>query len=269
MIQKRKKSTEVQDQTLTRGCHLGENETYMKFNSWYLTDKGLRRDSNQDSCLVNKDIGLFIVADGMGGHSGGEVASSMAVEIVEEVVLRPGAIKKSPRELMLQCYEEASSRIFDKAANERPELAGMGTTMVASYLRGKHLYVGNVGDSRCYLFKKPDMWQITEDHSLINEQLRAGVMSEEQVHQFVGRNVITRSVGYEREVYPDIIEREVSDGEIFLMCSDGLSGLVSDEKICEILNQNTPDKAVKACVEQALANGGDDNVTVLLLQFFE
>lgn len=248
---------------------LGENETIMKFDSWYLTDRGLRRDSNQDSCLINKELGLFVVADGMGGHSGGEVASSMAVETVEEMMLQKDAQKKSPRELILHCYEEASRRIFDKAANERPELSGMGTTMVMAYVRGKNIYVGNVGDSRCYLFKKPQLWQITEDHSLLNEQLRAGVMSEEQVRQFVGRNVITRSVGYEREVYPDIIEREIAPGEIFLMCSDGLSGLVDDKKICEILNQNTPDKAVKACVEQALANGGDDNVTVMLVHFHE
>lgn len=241
----------------------------MKFNSWYLTDKGLRRESNQDSCLINKDLGLFIVADGMGGHSGGEVASSMAVETVEEIALHADSQKKSPRELILQFYEEASRRIFDKAATERPELAGMGTTMVMSYLRGKHMYVGNVGDSRCYLFKKPHLWQITEDHSLINEQLRAGVMTEEQVHQFVGRNVITRSVGYERDVYPDIIDREVAPGEIFLLCSDGLSGLVTDQKISEILNENTPDKVVKACVEQALANGGDDNVTVMVIQIIE
>ncbi|WP_168196372.1 Stp1/IreP family PP2C-type Ser/Thr phosphatase [Bdellovibrio sp. NC01] len=241
----------------------------MKFDSWYLTDKGLRRESNQDSCLINRELGLFIVADGMGGHSGGEVASSMAVETVEEIMLQPDAMKKSPRELLQLSYEEASKRIFDKAANERPELAGMGTTMVMAHIRGRHLYIGNVGDSRCYLFKKPNLWQVTEDHSLINEQLRAGVMSEEQVMQFVGRNVITRSVGYERDVYPDIIEREVAPGEIFLMCSDGLSGLVPDQRISEILNQNTPDKAVKACVEQALANGGDDNVTVMLLHFYE
>lgn len=248
---------------------LGENETSMKFDSWYLTDKGLRRDSNQDSCLVNKELGLFIVADGMGGHSGGEVASSLAVETVEKVMLEANAPKKSPRELILECYEEASRRIFDKAGNERPELAGMGTTMVVAYIRGKHLYIGNVGDSRCYLFKRPYLWQITEDHSLINEQLRTGGMTEEQVQQFVGRNVITRSVGYEREVYPDIIEREIFPGEIFLICSDGLSSLVDDARISEILNQNTPDKAVKACVEQALANGGDDNVTVMLVHFHE
>lgn len=242
---------------------------YMKFDSWFLTDKGLRRDSNQDSCLINKELGLFVVADGMGGHSGGEVASRIAVETVEEIMLNPLSMQKSPRELILHCYEEASRRIFDIAANEKPELMGMGTTMVMAIIRKKHLYIGNVGDSRCYLFKKPDLWQVTEDHSLINEQLRAGVMNEDQVRQFVGRNVITRSVGYERDVYPDVIEREIIPGEAFLLCSDGLSGLVEDPKISEILNKNTPDKVVKACVEQALANGGDDNVTVMLIQFGE
>lgn len=241
----------------------------MKFDAWYVTDKGLRRDSNQDACLINKEIGLFVVADGMGGHSGGEVASSIAVETTEEVALQTDVLKKSPREIILQAYEEASRRIFDKAANERPELAGMGTTMVVAYIRGKHLYVGNVGDSRCYLFKKPYLWQVTEDHSLLNEQLRAGVINEGQIQNFVGRNVITRSVGYEREVYPDVIEREIFPGETFLICSDGLSGLVPDRRISEILSQNPPDKAVKACVEQALANGGDDNVTVLALHFYE
>jgi serine/threonine protein phosphatase PrpC len=241
----------------------------MKFDAWYLTDKGLRRDSNQDASLINKDLGLFIVADGMGGHSGGEVASSMAVETVEEIILQPEILKKSPREVMILAYEEASRRIFDKAATERPELVGMGTTMVIAYIRGKSIYVGNVGDSRCYLFKKPFLWQITEDHSLLNEQVRAGLVNEEQIQNFVGRNVITRSVGYERDVHPDVIEREILPGELYLICSDGLSSLVPDRRISEILNQHPPQKAVKALVEQALANGGDDNVTVLALYFYE
>lgn len=241
----------------------------MKTEAWFLTDKGLRRDSNQDSCLINNDFGIYIVADGMGGHSGGEVASAIAVQTVEEILKSPEAKEMAPREVLTYAYEEASRRIYDKAANENPELAGMGTTMVMAYVRDKHIYVANVGDSRCYLFKKPFFWQITEDHSLLNEQIRAGVLKEENIRQFVARNVITRSVGYEREVHPDIIEREIIKGESYLLCSDGLSGLVTDQKISLILNQNSPDKAVKTCVDQALANGGDDNVTVLILNFQE
>ncbi len=241
----------------------------MKFDAWYLSDKGLRRDSNQDSCLINKDLGLFIVADGMGGHSGGEVASSIAVETVEKIFKNVEEQKSNPRETLTKAYESASQKIFDRAANESPELAGMGTTMVVACTHEKTIYIGNVGDSRCYLFKKPYLWQITEDHSLVNEQLRAGLLTEEQSKSFVGRNVITRSVGYEREVRPDVLERQIEPGEIYLICSDGLSGLVSDEKISQILCQNPPEKMAKACVDQALANGGDDNVTVLIVHFLK
>ncbi|HRO66111.1 MAG TPA: Stp1/IreP family PP2C-type Ser/Thr phosphatase [Pseudobdellovibrionaceae bacterium] len=237
----------------------------MKIEAWFLTDKGLRRDSNQDSCLVLKENGLFVVADGMGGHSGGEVASSIAVQTVKEVFEDPEVIERSPREVIIKAYETASHRIYDKAANENPELAGMGTTMVMAYVRGNNIYVANVGDSRCYMFRKPYLWQITEDHSLINEQIRAGLLSEEQATAMVGRNVITRSVGYERDVHPDVIERQMQPGELFLLCSDGLSSMVPDDRISEILNNHPPEKITRLCVDQALANGGDDNVTVLVL----
>lgn len=238
----------------------------MKIEAWYLTDKGLRRDSNQDSCLVSKENGIFVVADGMGGHSGGEVASSIAVETVREIFAGENVKDRSPREVIMKAYETASHRIYDKAANENPELAGMGTTMVLAYTHKKSIYIANVGDSRCYLFKKPHLWQITEDHSLINEQVRAGLLSEDQAAAMVGRNVITRSVGYERDVHPDIIERQMQPGEIFLLCSDGLTSMVPDERISEILNNHPPERMARLCVDQALANGGDDNVTVLVLQ---
>lgn len=214
---------------------------------------------------MSKDKGFFVVADGMGGHSGGEVASSIAVETVEEILSDDGALERSPREILTKAYETASHRIYDKAANENPELSGMGTTMVMAYVRGSAIYVANVGDSRCYLFRKPYLWQITEDHSLINEQVRAGLLTEDQAKAMTGRNVITRSVGYERDVHADVIERQMQAGEIYLLCSDGLTGMVPDEKISEILNNHPPEKAARLCVEQALANGGDDNVTVLVL----
>lgn len=236
----------------------------MQIQAWCKTDKGLRRESNQDSFLVNDEIGLFIVADGMGGHSGGEVASSMAVEVSEEVAKVAKSAGLSARECLIKMYEESSRRIFDRAAHEA-KLSGMGTTMVMTLVSGNSLYIGNVGDSRAYLFRRPHLWQLTEDHSLLNEQLRAGLISEDQIRQFVGRNVITRSVGYERDVMVDILERPMKPGDCFLLCSDGLSGLVTDQKIGEIISETPPGQVVERCVEAALANGGDDNVTVLFL----
>ncbi|GIL16612.1 MAG: hypothetical protein BroJett040_03630 [Oligoflexia bacterium] len=235
----------------------------MSLDVWCKTDKGLRRESNQDSYLINKDLGLFIVADGMGGHSGGEVASALAVQTVEEVIKKPAVPDLSPKDLLVYAYTQASRRIYEKAQNENPELMGMGTTMVLVYRSGSSLYIANVGDSRVYLFRRPHLWQLTEDHSLVNEQLRAGLITEEQLKTVSGKNVITRSVGYEPDVVVDVIERPLTRGDVFLLCSDGLHGLVIDQKICELLNKNTLDKVVDRCIDQALANGGDDNVTVM------
>lgn len=238
----------------------------MKFNAWYLTDKGLKRDSNQDNFLINQDLGLFVVADGMGGHSGGEVASAIAVYSVEDVMKDNRYQNLSARELLDQAYVSASNNIYDKA-QEDTKLMGMGTTMVMGYIKNKSFFIGNVGDSRCYLFRKPLLWQLTEDHSLINEQIRGGMMTEEQAKNVIGRNVITRSVGFERDVNPDIIEREIVSGDIYILCSDGLSSIVTDEKIADTLNSVPASQCVEKCVEQALAHGGDDNVTVLAIQF--
>lgn len=240
----------------------------MRKQSWGLSDKGLKRSGNQDSFLIDDRLGVFIVADGVGGHFGGEVASAIAVETVREVINHPKANDFKPKEVINQAYEEASHRIFDRAEHE-PKLHGMGTTMVMSYVRDSKIYIGNVGDSRCYLYRKPYIWQLTEDHSLVNEQIRLGMMSEEQARKTIGKNVITRSVGFERDVFPDLLEREISSGDIYLFCSDGLSGMVSDQDIMQVFNQNAADKAAQILIQKALENGGDDNVTVVIIQFQE
>ena len=211
----------------------------MKLNVWCHTDRGLRRESNQDSFLVNEKLGLFIVADGMGGHSGGEVASALAVQSAEKFVADNHDKIQNSRELLARAYVESSLKIYDKAAQDSPELAGMGTTMVLLYAAGDSIYIANVGDSRAYLYRRPHLWQITEDHSLVYEQLRAGMINEDQVKSFVGKNVITRSVGYERNVDVDVYERPVQNGDCFLLCSDGLSGLVDDHIIEEILTEKS------------------------------
>ncbi len=240
----------------------------MRFQCWCLTDKGLKRSGNQDSFLVDEKLGLFIVADGVGGHMGGEVASALAVETAQEVLSHPKAIQFSPREVMQQAYQEASHRIYDRATQE-PRLNGMGTTMVMGYVRDSKIYIGNVGDSRCYLHRKPYVWQLTEDHSLVNEQIRLGLLTEEVARKTIAKNVITRSVGFERDVYPDMIEREISAGDTYIFCSDGLTGMITDRMMSEILNGNMIDQTTPMFIQQALAHGGDDNVTVLVLNFQE
>jgi protein phosphatase len=237
----------------------------MNLTVWCQTDVGLKREINQDSFLIDEDLGLYIVADGMGGHRGGEIASAMAVETIREVVGGRGQNYKSAGDLLGAAYREASSRIFNKSEREPEECQGMGTTLVTALRRNDSLYLGNVGDSRAYLFRAPYMWQLTEDHSLVNEQLRAGLLREEDLAGFGARNIITRSVGYEVEVQVDIFERPLQLGDVYLICSDGLTGLVSDEEIADILNTMAPPKVVKECIRRAKAGGGDDNITVMLI----
>ena len=240
----------------------------MDFEVYGQTDVGLKRDNNQDSILVDKKHSLFIVADGMGGHKGGEVASALAIEAMQDVFESEflSGTKINPKDLLRKGYKEATRRIFQKANFESPDLMGMGTTMVAAFAFDKKIYVGNVGDSRAYLFKEGHLWQLTDDHSLINEQIRAGVLDPNQPEMIVGRNVITRSVGFEEMVDVDIVERELVPGEIYLLCSDGLSGLISNEQISEIIRKNQISGVVSRGIEEAKRAGGDDNISVIVLQ---
>jgi protein phosphatase len=240
----------------------------MKFDVWAKTDVGLKRDINQDTILVDPELNLFIVADGMGGHKGGEVASALAVETVQEVFRNKlhGKTRFNPKEVILEAYRESSTRIHAKSTVESPELMGMGTTMVLLFGHGNKIFIGNVGDSRAYLYREPYLWQLTEDHSLIYEQVKAGVISEEDAPNVIGRNVITRSVGYERDVIVDVLARDYQPGEFYLLCSDGLSSLVTDPRVAEIFRGSEPQDVVPRCIDKAKAAGGDDNVSVVLVR---
>ena len=239
----------------------------MKVKVSGLTDVGLKRENNQDNFVVDEELGLFILADGMGGHQGGEVASQIAVETIQKVVKKSfeNELGANPYDLLQRAYTHACENIFDRAEVD-PKLKGMGTTAVTVLVRDNSVYVANVGDSRCYLIHPPYIWQMTEDHSLLNEQIRAGVIKPEQASMFVARNVITRSVGFEEVVTADVIEREIVAGDYILLCSDGLSGLVTDKRICDVcLTLPFPDVAPRL-VEEAKRNGGDDNITVIFIQ---
>lgn len=232
-----------------------------------LTDVGLKREINQDSVLVDHDLGLFVVADGMGGHRGGEVASALAVETVQDFLReRTNELKHEPKRVLIEAYREASARIHRKSTVESPDLMGMGTTMVVILIVDNRALIANVGDSRAYLYRAPYLWQITEDHSLVNEQVKAGVIHEDEAHTILGRNVITRSVGFERDVVADLVERAVQPGDLFLLCSDGLCGLITNEKIAEICSSGTAKDIVQRCVDEAKRAGGDDNVSAILIK---
>lgn len=227
---------------------------------------GLKRDNNQDTFLLDPDLGLYIVADGMGGHLGGEVASSVAAKTLREVVSESWEhdVGVNPREILTRGYRNASVRVWEES-QAKPELQGMGTTMVSALIRDQQLYVANVGDSRAYLVNDLGFWQLTEDHSFVNDQIRAGMLKEENARSHAMKNVITRSVGFERDVTPDILIKTLVAGDKLLLCSDGLSGLVEDRRIAEICSNSKLPEIVPNLISEAKANGGDDNVTVLLL----
>ena len=237
----------------------------MHLKAWGKTDVGLQRESNQDSILVDQALGLFIVADGMGGHKGGEVASKIAVETLYELVNNQSQKESlSPTSLLVQAYEEASARIYHISSFERPDLMGMGTTLVVGLVRNDTIYIANVGDSRAYLFHSSQLWQLTEDHSLAYESKKSGSPKASEPLA-AGKNIITRSVGYEKHVMVDVIERRLVEEEVFLFCSDGLTGTVPDSKINKILLENPVSEVASLCVEEAKKAGGDDNISVILL----
>jgi serine/threonine protein phosphatase PrpC len=239
----------------------------MRINVAGLTDVGQKRSNNQDHMLVDEELSLFVVADGMGGHQGGEVASQIAVHCIQEVIKESFEKEKGadPYMLLQRAYTVASSRIYKKS-QETPKLKGMGTTAVTALFRNSHLYIANVGDSRAYLIYPPYIWQMTEDHSLLNEQIRAGLVKQENAPFFAAKNVITRSVGFEEPVVCDVIEREVQEGDFILLCSDGLSGMVADRRICDVCLTLPFNEVAPRLIEEANRNGGDDNVTVVVMQ---
>ncbi len=239
----------------------------MNIEVWGQTDVGLTRSNNQDSFLIDPELGLYIVADGMGGHQGGEVASSMAVQTVKEVVVaeQQKEARLHPRQIMNLAYKEASRRVYE-LSKAKSELRGMGTTMVVTLFHNDTLFIGNVGDSRAYLHNQHGFWQMTEDHSLVAEQIRAGLIKDKDAGNFMAKNIITRSVGYESDVVCDIIERRLLPNETVIVCSDGLSGFVTDAKISELCAKLETKHLVPKLIDEAKKGGGGDNVTVLAIR---
>jgi len=241
-----------------------------------ITDVGQRRDHNEDSLLVDEALGLYIVADGMGGHAGGGTASRLAVETIRKAIgeARENEPERSVEgsgddtrvpDLLQQAVEEACA-VIHRTAQGDPELAGMGTTVTAALLDGRTAFVAHVGDSRCYLLREGRIYQVSEDHSLVNEQLKAGAISAEEAKHSRFRNIITRSVGFEPQVEVDLMGIELETGDAVVICCDGLSNLVDDSEILHIVEESPLDVAPGRLVALANDRGGDDNITVVVVR---
>ncbi|OSZ64038.1 Stp1/IreP family PP2C-type Ser/Thr phosphatase [Hydrogenophaga sp. IBVHS2] len=242
----------------------------MNFEYFCLTDTGLVRDNNEDSVALDTESHIAVLADGMGGYNAGEVASAMATSFIKTELGRwitEGGFEASPRELrraMEVCVDNANRSIFN-AANAHAGYAGMGTTLVMGVFVAGRAMIGHVGDSRCYRLRKGEFVQITRDHSLLQEQIDAGLISLEQAQFATHKNLVTRALGVEDSVQLEVNEFRVEDEDLFLFCSDGLSDMVSDERMATLLvTAGTLEEKCHALVDAANDAGGRDNISVIL-----
>lgn len=229
------------------------------------TDVGIKRNTNQDSILLNDRTHLYAIADGMGGHRGGEIASSMALEILDSAITKLSD-KKSDGHVtpfLKEAISLASMKIYEKALMD-DNLKGMGTTLICLYFKDDKVYIAQVGDSRAYLFRYEGLWKITEDHSLVNEQVRSGMINRSQAEKMSYKNVITRSVGFEEIVNVDIYIRELEDNDVYLICSDGLTSMLADDEIREKIDPSDLKVSAKNLIDAANEAGGQDNTSIIL-----
>ena len=254
----------------------------MKYTSSGKTHPGMKRELNEDNFTILEDQGVYVVADGMGGHNAGEVASEIAVKTVEDFFLKSSrdeemtwpykldpSLSLDANKLMVG-IKFANRRIYSSSSSNA-SYAGMGTTVVSILTtETDEIYVSHVGDSRCYCYFDDELRQVTDDHSLVNEYIKAGQITKEQAANFPHKNVIMRALGMKDNVLVDIQKVKVRPGEIYLLCSDGLSDMVKDPDIEKIFSQNMSlDETSQALIDAANANGGKDNITVVLVKVGE
>ena len=233
------------------------------------TDVGRVRAGNEDSLYADADAerGLFIVADGMGGHAAGEVASEMAVQIVaRELTSVRDLSGPTPPTRMAESLREANKAIYERTIVEADK-QGMGTTASCMVMGGGRWIIGHIGDSRVYLLRDGVFQQVTKDHSYVQEQVDAGFLTPEQARYHPYSNVITRCVGANALVEADVLQGDLQNGDVYLLCSDGLTGMVEDPQLRKILEtKGTPGRMVDAMITEANRRGGLDNITAIVVQ---
>lgn len=235
------------------------------------TDTGLARVHNEDAVAFEPLTGLCILADGLGGYNAGEIASSMATAFIRSEMngwlsnAGQNANSIEVKRAMEICVQNANHSIFN-AARSTPEYSGMGTTVVVGVFQAGRVLLGHIGDSRCYRFRRNVLEQITKDHSLRQEQVDAGLITPEQALTATNKNLVTRALGVRATAFVDVTEHRVHEGDIYLMCSDGLSDMVRDHVIENILLGNaTLKRKSRQLIKAANANGGLDNISVVLV----
>ncbi|MEW5705628.1 MAG: Stp1/IreP family PP2C-type Ser/Thr phosphatase [Actinomycetota bacterium] len=234
----------------------------MKLRYAALTDVGKKRNLNEDSYLANGTI--FAVADGMGGHRAGEVASVIALDALRAGL---GRRTKDPAEKRLvDAIKFANKKVREKAIRDRTRF-GMGTTLTAAFLHGEKLYIGHVGDSRIYLLRDGKLKKLTNDHSLVAQMVESGQLKPEEAEVHPHKSIITRAIGSEADVEVDILIEDVMDNDRFLLCTDGLTTMLTDDEIAEVLRDiDDLNSACRELVDWANDRGGNDNITVILLE---
>ncbi len=251
-----------------------------QIDAYGLTDVGKKRKHNEDAYALDEGEGLFIVADGMGGHAAGEVAAKITVETIEEFIAATRQKEEATwpfkynHELHFNsnrlaiAIEKANERVMSAVAAQ-PWLKGMGTTVVAGLLNEKILSLAHVGDSRAYLYRAGELTRLTDDHSWVHEQVSAGILTEEEAKTHPLKNVVTRALGGGPSVAPDLREMEFSRGDAFLFCSDGLTTMLSDEEIRDSIavdEMRTAEALCQGLVDLANDKGGVDNITVVYVR---
>ncbi len=244
-----------------------------------MSDRGLKRGHNEDSLSVVQDMGLYIVADGMGGHNAGEVASRQAIESIVEYVRqhRQGVVEwpfgqdphNTTAENILISAIKLANRDVCNLSLEHQEYSGMGTTLVSMLIdsESQSLVIGHVGDSRCYRLRRGELKQITLDHSWVSEQLQKNIITAEEAKNHRWKNVITRALGNKLEVDVDVQTHELYTSDMYLLCSDGLCGMVEDEEIASILVAHADlEECIHELIQAANAAGGLDNISAILLR---
>jgi protein phosphatase len=225
------------------------------------TDKGRIRKENEDAFCIEKDLGLLAIADGMGGHASGEVASKMAIGILRDSLRKEG----EPFPERLASGVELANQAIYEAARSQSQLKGMGTTLTAVQLNGNRLAIAHVGDSRAYLIRSGVIERLTDDHTMVFEQVARGLMTNEEAARSDMRHILSRALGIAPEVEVDMEALTVSEGDTLVLCSDGLSELVSEEEVLsEVQSSSRPDVACGELVHLANQRGGADNITVIV-----